>query len=137
MKPSVYIETTIPSYLVARESRDVVVAGHQQITHQWWQHSSGNYDLFTIRHRNPRRTHLMINTDSIVEEVRSNREAIFKECGFDLEQFDKRARQQTDQLKQAGWQFSSRPIAKIPSFYETASTEPHLLHEDPPAIQQP
>ena len=33
---SVYLETTIFSYLVARPSRDVVVAGHQQTTADWW-----------------------------------------------------------------------------------------------------
>ena len=33
---SVYLETTIFSYLVARPSRDVVVAGHQQTTAEWW-----------------------------------------------------------------------------------------------------
>lgn len=32
-----YIETTIVSYLVARPSRDLIVAGHQQTTHEWWQ----------------------------------------------------------------------------------------------------
>jgi predicted nucleic acid-binding protein len=37
MKPKVYIETTIVSYLAARPSRDLIVAGHQQITHEWWQ----------------------------------------------------------------------------------------------------
>ena len=37
MKPKVYIETTIISYLAARPSRDLIVAGHQQITHEWWQ----------------------------------------------------------------------------------------------------
>jgi len=46
MKPSVYIETTIPSYLVARPSRDVVLAGHQQVTHEWWQNSRPNHELF-------------------------------------------------------------------------------------------
>ncbi len=46
MKPSVYIETTIPGYLVARPSRDVVLAGHQQITHEWWQNSRPNHELF-------------------------------------------------------------------------------------------
>lgn len=46
MKPSVYIETTIPSYLVARPSRDVVLAGHQQVTHDWWQKSRPNHDLY-------------------------------------------------------------------------------------------
>ena len=34
--PSVYLETTIISYLAAWPSRDLIVAGHQQITHDWW-----------------------------------------------------------------------------------------------------
>lgn len=33
---SVYIETTVVSYLVARPSRDLLVAAHQQATHDWW-----------------------------------------------------------------------------------------------------
>jgi len=37
MAPSVYIETSIVSYLAARPSRDVVVLGHQAITVEWWQ----------------------------------------------------------------------------------------------------
>ncbi len=37
MQPSVYIETTVPSYFVSRNSRDVVVLGHQQVTREWWQ----------------------------------------------------------------------------------------------------
>ena len=32
---SVYLETTFISYLVARPSRDVIVAGHQQPTQDW------------------------------------------------------------------------------------------------------
>jgi hypothetical protein len=34
---TVYIETTIVSYLVAGSSRDLVVAAHQQATRDWWQ----------------------------------------------------------------------------------------------------
>ena len=33
--PSVYLETTIPSYLAAHPSRDLVMAAHQQITQDW------------------------------------------------------------------------------------------------------
>src|SRR5438034_3761655 len=36
MKPAVYVETTIPSYLTAWPSRDVVRAGEQQLTRAWW-----------------------------------------------------------------------------------------------------
>lgn len=37
MKPTVYIETSVVSYQTANPSRDLVVAGHQQITHEWWE----------------------------------------------------------------------------------------------------
>jgi hypothetical protein len=37
MRAKVYIETTIPSYLVARPSRDLLIAAHQQITREWWE----------------------------------------------------------------------------------------------------
>jgi hypothetical protein len=33
---SVYLETTFISYPVALPSRDVIVAGHQQTTQEWW-----------------------------------------------------------------------------------------------------
>jgi hypothetical protein len=33
---TVYLETTFISYLVARPSRDLLVAAHQQITQEWW-----------------------------------------------------------------------------------------------------
>ena len=36
MNPSVYMETSIISYLSARPSRDLVIAAHQQLTRQWW-----------------------------------------------------------------------------------------------------
>lgn len=37
MKRRVYLETTIPSYLMAWPSRDLVKAAQQQITREWWQ----------------------------------------------------------------------------------------------------
>lgn len=41
----VYIETTFISYLTARPSRDLIVAGHQQITHDWWDTQRDGYEL--------------------------------------------------------------------------------------------
>ncbi|MCL5279103.1 MAG: type II toxin-antitoxin system VapC family toxin [Planctomycetes bacterium] len=46
MKPRVYIETTIPSYLAARPTRDLIVAAHQEITRQWWLERRNKFDLF-------------------------------------------------------------------------------------------
>ncbi len=37
MKPRAYVETTIPSYLTALPSRDLLVAAHQQVTREWWE----------------------------------------------------------------------------------------------------
>ena len=47
MKRSVYIETSIPSYLTARPSRDVRAVAWQQITSEWWDTARQNYELFT------------------------------------------------------------------------------------------
>ena len=44
-KPTVYVETTIPSYLVAEPSRDVVVAGHQRTTHDWWKTAGERFEM--------------------------------------------------------------------------------------------
>ncbi|MGB2824082.1 MAG: type II toxin-antitoxin system VapC family toxin [Phycisphaerae bacterium] len=37
MKPKVYIETSVISYLTAKPTRDLIVAAHQQITREWWE----------------------------------------------------------------------------------------------------
>jgi len=46
MKPNIYMETTIPSYLTAWLSRDLVTAAHQQITHQWWNKRRQDFNIF-------------------------------------------------------------------------------------------
>ena len=45
MAERVYIETTVVSYLTARPNRDVVIAGHQQVTHEWWGTRREIYEL--------------------------------------------------------------------------------------------
>lgn len=46
MKPTVYIETTVPSYLVAWRSPELVMAANQEATRSWWETSRPNFELF-------------------------------------------------------------------------------------------
>lgn len=55
--PTVYLETTIPSYLASRPSRDLVVAAHQQITYEWWSQAKADFDLFV--------------SEAVLEEIRT------------------------------------------------------------------
>jgi predicted nucleic acid-binding protein len=40
------LETTIPSYLTSRPSRDLIIAGHQQITREWWEKQGNDFQLY-------------------------------------------------------------------------------------------
>ena len=53
---TVYIETSAVSYLVSRPSRDLVVAGHQQLTREWWENRRAKFVCFI--------------SDVVLEEVR-------------------------------------------------------------------
>ena len=46
MKPTLYLETTIPSYLTARPSRDPLMSGQITATKQWWRLRRGDFELF-------------------------------------------------------------------------------------------
>lgn len=46
MPESVFIETSIPSYLVADRSRDIVQMARQELTNEWWNLHRHKYDLF-------------------------------------------------------------------------------------------
>ena len=45
VKPSVYIESSLISYLASRASRDVIVAARQAISHDWWSNQRNRFDL--------------------------------------------------------------------------------------------
>jgi predicted nucleic acid-binding protein len=44
---TVYIDTSIVSYLAGRPSRDLLIAACQQATRDWWQDQRKRYTLFT------------------------------------------------------------------------------------------
>lgn len=46
MKQRIYIETTVVSYLTARPSRDLLVAGHQEATREFWPSLIKVYDTY-------------------------------------------------------------------------------------------
>lgn len=46
MRPSVYLETTIISYLAVQPSRDLITAARQQVAHEWWARRRNAFELF-------------------------------------------------------------------------------------------
>jgi hypothetical protein len=48
VNPTVYIETSVISYRAARPSRDLIVAAHQQMTHEWWNRVLPQCDAFVF-----------------------------------------------------------------------------------------
>lgn len=46
MKPRLYIETSVIRYYTSRPSRDLIAAGHQQITQQWWSQQLSRYEAY-------------------------------------------------------------------------------------------
>ena len=53
---TIYLETTIVSYLVSNPSRDLIVSAHQQITHEWWDIAQKRFKLFV--------------SEAVLEEIR-------------------------------------------------------------------
>jgi hypothetical protein len=45
LRPRLYLDTTIPSYLTARASRDLNIARYQRITTRWWNSWRTNFDI--------------------------------------------------------------------------------------------
>ena len=47
MPHSIFIETTIPSYYVARPSRDLLQLARQELTREWWDYQRHHFDQRT------------------------------------------------------------------------------------------
>lgn len=60
IKPKVYIETTVVSYLVARPSEDATLSARQQVTRQLWEDYSDNFEF--------------IVSDIVITEIRQGNE---------------------------------------------------------------
>ena len=72
-KPTPYMETTIPSYLLAEPSRDLVAGARQQITRTWWRRHGPRFAIFV--------------SEVVLEEAQEgNRQAARKRREF-LDQF--------------------------------------------------
>lgn len=46
MKPKVYVETSVISYLTARSSRDIIIAANQQATQEWWRVRRPDFEIY-------------------------------------------------------------------------------------------
>ena len=46
MAARVYIETSVISYLTGRPSRDVIIAGRQALTAEWWETCRTRFDVY-------------------------------------------------------------------------------------------
>jgi predicted nucleic acid-binding protein len=44
-KPTLYLETSVVSYLTARTSSDLVVTAHQKVTQDWWSERREEFEL--------------------------------------------------------------------------------------------
>lgn len=72
-KPTLYLETTVPSYLLAEPSRDIVAAARQDITRRWWK-------------RDEKKFNVVISDVVLKEAAKGDRKASKKRLVF-LEQF--------------------------------------------------
>lgn len=45
MRPRIYVETSVVSYLTSRPSRDLVTAARQALTRDWWERAPDRWDL--------------------------------------------------------------------------------------------
>ncbi len=64
-RPTVYVETTVPSYLVARPSRDALISVRQQMTRDWWAAAHSRFQL--------------VVSEAVMEEIQQGDPAMVRE----------------------------------------------------------
>ena len=79
MKTSVYIESSVISYLTARPSRDIVKSARQAITEEWWQKDRKRFEVFI--------------SALVEEEISEIKELLFKFDTVNAEVFSKQITQ--------------------------------------------
>jgi len=97
VRHTVYLETSIISYLAARPSRDLIVAARQQLTHTWWRERRPAFGLYVSQwERAMTDAHNKWEPwrDPIVAEVRRARETIYAATGYDIRVFCRRLREE-------------------------------------------
>ncbi len=99
-KPTLYMETTIPSYLLAEPSRDLVAAARQEITRTWWRRHGSRFTVF-------------VSAVVLEEAQEGNRQAARKRCEF-LDQF--RVLELTSEAEELTQLYVDRKV--VPERYE-------------------
>jgi hypothetical protein len=95
LRPRLYLDTSIPSYLTALMSRDLRVARLQRITLRWWNSWRTNFDIYISDHVSEeaargdpeaarRRLQLLVPLKTLDDDDHSSllHERIMKECGL-------------------------------------------------------
>lgn len=91
-RPTVYVETSVISYLAANASGDLVTRAHQKITRQWWSRTS--------------RWNLVVSGTVMREALRGNHSTALKRMelliGLSVLLIDPEARRVTEELLRRG-----------------------------------
>lgn len=111
MKSTVYLETSVISYLTARMSRDLIVAAHQQITQEWWDNILPETGCFIspfvldeISRGDPEAAKKRLNVVSTFSVLEVNEEIqLLADQYFEILEISEKARIDTFHLATASW----------------------------------
>ena len=110
MKSTVYIETSVVSYLTARPSNDIRAAACQNITVDWWDNRRADFDLY-------------VSEFVVVEASRGNEEAAARRLSVIEGIAELRVTEATRNLAEALIKDGSLPAnAEIDAFHVAVAT---------------